>query len=99
MGIAMMLKGENSRAVAQRVSDRLQQVQKALPDGVRIEPFYNRGTLVDRTIRTASRNLIEGGLVVMAVLFLFLFEGLVLISGSVSVLKFVKLPIKPALRQ
>lgn len=84
MGIAMMLKGENSRAVAQRVSDRLQQVQKALPDGVKIEPFYNRGTLVDRTIRTASRNLIEGGLVVMAVLFLFLFQiraGLIVSSA------------------
>ena len=84
MGIAMMLKGENSRAVAQRVSDRLQQVQKALPAGVKIEPFYNRGTLVDRTIRTASRNLIEGGLVVMAVLFLFLFQiraGLIVSSA------------------
>ena len=42
MGIAMMLKGENSRAVARRVSERLQQVQKALPDGVKIEPFYDR---------------------------------------------------------
>ena len=84
MGIAMMLKGENSRAVAQRVSDRLQQVQKALPVGVKIEPFYNRGTLVDRTILTASRNLIEGGLVVMAVLFLFLFQiraGLIVSSA------------------
>jgi len=84
MGIAMMLKGENSRAVAQRVSDRLQQVQKALPAGVKVEPFYSRGTLVDRTIRTASRNLIEGGLVVMAVLFLFLFQiraGLIVSSA------------------
>ena len=84
MGIAMMLKGENSRAVAQRVADRLQQLQKALPAGVKIEPFYNRGTLVDRTIRTASRNLIEGGLVVMAVLFLFLFQiraGLIVSSA------------------
>ena len=61
-----------------------QQVQKALPPGVRIEPFYDRSTLVNRTIRTASRNLIEGGLVVMAVLFLFLFQiraGLIVSSA------------------
>jgi cobalt-zinc-cadmium resistance protein CzcA len=84
MGIAMMLKGENSRAVARRVSDRLEQVQKALSPGVKIEPFYDRGTLVDRTVRTASRNLIEGGIVVMAVLFLFLLQfraGLIVSSA------------------
>jgi heavy metal efflux system protein len=84
MGIAMMLKGENSRAVAERISQRLQQVQKALPEGVKIEPYYDRSTLVNRTIRTATRNLIEGGLVVMAVLFLFLFQiraGLIVSSA------------------
>jgi cobalt-zinc-cadmium resistance protein CzcA len=84
MGIAMMLKGENSRAVARRVSDRLEQVQKALPAGVKIDPFYDRSTLVDRTVRTASRNLIEGGIVVMAVLFLFLLQlraGLIVSSA------------------
>ncbi len=74
MGVAMLLKGENSRAVAGRIAERLQQVQKALPPGVKVEPFYDRSTLVNRTIRTATRNLIEGGLVVMAVLFLFLFQ-------------------------
>jgi cobalt-zinc-cadmium resistance protein CzcA len=84
MGIAMLLKGENSRAVAGRIAERLQQVQKALPPGVKIEPFYDRSTLVNRTIRTATRNLIEGGLVVMAVLFLFLFQiraGLIVSSA------------------
>jgi cobalt-zinc-cadmium resistance protein CzcA len=84
MGIAMMLKGENSSVVAQRVSERLRQIQKALPAGVRIEPFYDRGALVNRTVRTASRNLIEGGLVVMAVLFLFLLQiraGLIVSSA------------------
>jgi cobalt-zinc-cadmium resistance protein CzcA len=84
MGIAMLLKGENSRAVAGRIAERLQQVQKALPPGVKIEPFYDRSTLVDRTVRTATRNLIEGGLVVMAVLFLFLFQiraGLIVSSA------------------
>ena len=84
MGIVMMLKGENSRAVAQRVAERIQEVQKALPPGVKIEPFYSRASLVDRTIHTASHNLIEGGLVVIAVLFLFLFQiraGLIVSSA------------------
>jgi heavy metal efflux system protein len=74
MGIAMMLKGENSSAVAHRVAERLDQLQKALPAGVKIDPFYDRSTLVNRTIRTASRNLIEGGIIVVAVLFLFLLQ-------------------------
>ncbi|HWB84445.1 MAG TPA: CusA/CzcA family heavy metal efflux RND transporter [Bryobacteraceae bacterium] len=74
MGIAMLLKGENSRAVAGRIAERMREVQKALPAGVKIEPYYDRSALVDRTIRTATRNLIEGGLVVMAVLFLFLLQ-------------------------
>ena len=84
MGIAMLLKGENSRAVAQRVAARLQQIQKALPPGIQITPFYDRSTLVDRTVRTATRNLIEGGVVVMAVLFLFLLQlraGLIVSSA------------------
>jgi cobalt-zinc-cadmium resistance protein CzcA len=84
IGVAMLLKGENSRAVAGRIAERLQQVQKALPPGVKIEPFYDRSTLVNRTIRTAARNLIEGGLVVMAVLFLFLLQfraGLIVSSA------------------
>ena len=70
--------------MAERISERMQQVQKALPDGVKIEPYYDRSTLVNRTIRTATRNLVEGGLVVMAVLFLFLFQiraGLIVSSA------------------
>ena len=84
MGIAMLLKGENSREVAQRVADKLQQIQKSMPDGVRITPFYDRRSLVDRTVRTATRNLLEGGVVVMAVLFLFLLQlraGLIVSSA------------------
>lgn len=84
MGIAMLLKGENSRTVADRIAQRLQQVQKALPPGVKIEPFYDRSTLVNSTVQTATRNLIEGGLVVMAVLFLFLLQlraGLIVSSA------------------
>ncbi|MDR0843142.1 MAG: CusA/CzcA family heavy metal efflux RND transporter [Acidobacteriota bacterium] len=84
MGIVMMLKGENSRAVAQRVDDEIREIAKSLPEGVRIRPFYSRSDLVDRTIRTAAKNLIEGGLVVMAVLFLFLLQlraGLIVSSA------------------
>lgn len=84
MGIAMMLKGENSRDVSNRVAARLHDVQKALPAGMKINSFYDRSTLVDHTIQTAVRNLIEGGLVVMAVLFLFLLQlraGLIVSSA------------------
>ena len=84
MGVAMMLKGANSREVSQRVAARLKEVQKALPAGMKISPFYDRSTLVDRTVHTAVRNLVEGGLVVMAVLFLFLLQlraGLIVSSA------------------
>lgn len=74
MGIAMMLKGENSRQVAERVVDRLNQLGKAMPPGVQIDIFYDRRDLVDRTIRTAATNLAEGGLIVVAVLLLFLLQ-------------------------
>ncbi len=72
LGIAMMLVGENSRVVVERVKDRLAEIQRTLPEGVRIVPFYDRTDLVRRTIHTASRNLIEGGLLVVAVLLLML---------------------------
>ena len=84
MGMAMMLKGENSRAVAERVERKLQETAKALPPGVVVSPFYNRSDLVDRTVRTAVKNLVEGGLIVMAVLFLFLLQlraGLIVSSA------------------
>jgi cobalt-zinc-cadmium resistance protein CzcA len=72
VGVAMMLIGENSRAAAGRVKDSLANIQKTLPEGVRIEQLYDRTDLVNRTIRTVSRNLIEGGILVIAVLFLLL---------------------------
>lgn len=84
VGVAMLLKGENSRAVAERVADRLRQLDKAMPAGVKIDMFYNRSALVDQTIHTAVKNLIEGGLVVVAVLFLFLLQvraGLIVSSA------------------
>jgi cobalt-zinc-cadmium resistance protein CzcA len=74
LGVVMMLKGENSRQVSTRVIERLTQLGKALPPGVRIDPFYDRRQLVDQTIRTAATNLAEGGIIVVAVLFLFLLQ-------------------------
>lgn len=74
LGVAMMLKGENSRQVATRVVERLEQLSKALPPGVRLDPFYDRRHLVDQTVNTAVKNLAEGGLIVVAVLFLFLLQ-------------------------
>jgi len=72
LGLAMMLIGENSRAVADRVKDSLDNIQRTLPEGVRIEQLYDRTDLVNRTMHTVTRNLIEGGILVIAVLLLLL---------------------------
>ena len=71
-GIAMMLKGENSRAVVDRVKERVEQVKKTLPQGVQLIPFYDRTELVNRTIWTVAKNLIEGAILVIVVLILLL---------------------------
>ncbi|MGH9962860.1 MAG: efflux RND transporter permease subunit, partial [Pyrinomonadaceae bacterium] len=71
-GIAMMLKGENSRGVVDRVKERVEQVKKTLPKGVQLVPFYDRTELVDRTIWTVAKNLIEGAILVIVVLILLL---------------------------
>ena len=71
-GITMMLKGENARLVTERVKERVSEIEKTLPEGVRIVPFYERTELVDRTIQTVIRNLSEGGLFVIIILFLLL---------------------------
>ena len=65
----LMLTGENSRLVAQRAHDRLQEIQAKLPPGVVIEELYNRSDLVNRTITTVRNNLLEGAALVIAVLF------------------------------
>jgi cobalt-zinc-cadmium resistance protein CzcA len=71
LGVAMMLMGENSRAVAERVAHKVEDIQKLLPPGVVIKPQYDRGELVDRTIHTVEKNLFEGAaLVVVMLLFL-----------------------------
>lgn len=71
-GIAIMLKGENFQEVIANVKERLHQIEKSLPEGVVIEPFIDRTNLVKRVEGTIARNLIEGGLIVIFVLILFL---------------------------
>lgn len=70
--IVLMLKGENSNAVVNSVKDRIEQIKKTLPEGVEIEPFLDRSALVGRAIGTVEKNLIEGALIVIFVLVLFL---------------------------
>lgn len=72
LGTAMMLIGENSRIVAQNVADKIDEVQRSLPDGVVIETVYNRTSLVDKTIATVEKNLFEGAVLVIVVLFILL---------------------------
>ncbi|MEA4967539.1 MAG: efflux RND transporter permease subunit, partial [Bacteroidaceae bacterium] len=71
-GVVMMLKGANANGVIKNVEKRIESIQKSLPKGVKIEPFLNRSDLVDRAIGTVSRNLIEGALIVIFILVLFL---------------------------
>lgn len=71
-GLVLMLKGENSSAVVNRVHEKMEQINKSLPDGVVAEAFIDRGKLVDNSIKTVAKNLLEGALIVIFVLILFL---------------------------
>ncbi len=71
-GISLMLKGENFQEVIRNVKERMAQIQKSLPEGVVIEPFIDRTQLVDRVTDTITRNLVEGFLIVVFILVLFL---------------------------
>ena len=68
----MMLMGENSRSVSQAVAERLEEIRPSLPEGVLLETAYNRTTLVDKAVATVEKNLLEGALLVIVVLFLLL---------------------------
>ena len=72
LGTAMMLVGENSRSVARAIAARLEEIRPTLPEGVRLETVYDRTTLVDKAIATVEKNLLEGALLVIVVLFLLL---------------------------
>lgn len=71
-GVILMLRGENSVQVINAVKSKIAEIQKTLPKGIVVEPFIDRSNLISRAIGTVSRNLIEGGLIVMFILILFL---------------------------
>lgn len=71
-GLVLMLKGANSYEVTQAVKGRVVQIQESLPEGVYIDPFIDRSELIERTIDTVTKNLAEGGLIVIFILILLL---------------------------
>ncbi len=71
-GMVIMLKGQNSKTVIERVKRALDGIHRSLPEGVRIVPFYDQSVVIDGTIRTVRYNLLQGGALVVAILFLFL---------------------------
>ena len=82
-GFVLQLKGANARVVVAAVKDRIGEIQRALPEGVEIVPYYDRTALVDRTIGTVGKHLAEGALLVVVVLLILLVNlraGLVLAS-------------------
>ncbi len=72
VGMVMLLTGENARTVVSRVKERMVEIEKTLPPGIEIDPFYDRTELVRNTIHTLATNLIEGGVLVILVLLILL---------------------------
>ena len=72
LGLGFMLMGENSHEVTWALKDKLDEIKPTLPPNVEVEPVYDRTELVDHVIDTVRKNLFEGGLLVVAVLFVFL---------------------------
>jgi len=74
VGMAIMLKGANSKLVVDRVKQEIPEIQKSLPPGVRIDPFYDRTDLIQACIQTVSRALAQGGIFVVLILFVLLWD-------------------------
>ncbi len=72
LGTVFMLMGENSRVVSRAAAEKLEQIKPSLPEGVELTPLYDRTDLVDKTIDTVQKNLAEGALLVIVILFLLL---------------------------
>lgn len=72
LGVAMMMMGENSRSVAIDLDKKVKEIQQSLPKGVKIETVYNRTTLVEKAIKTVQKNLVEGAILVIVILLIFL---------------------------
>ena len=84
-GIVMMLRGGNGREVIKRVEAAIEELNHALPPGVRIEKFYDQSDLIRRTTRTITENLAEGGFLVVLILFLLLgeFRGALIVASVI----------------
>jgi cobalt-zinc-cadmium resistance protein CzcA len=84
-GIVMMLMGENSRAVVGRVKEKIEEIKKTLPRGVTIDTFYDRTDLVQKAIKTVTKNLLEGSFLVIAVLLILLgnFRGGLVVASAI----------------
>lgn len=72
LGLGFMLMGENSREITERLESRLEEVRRSLPEGAELSEVYSRTNLVDQVLETVRNNLLEGALLVIAVLFMFL---------------------------
>ncbi|MEN6578542.1 MAG: CusA/CzcA family heavy metal efflux RND transporter [Phycisphaerales bacterium] len=85
IGMTIMLKGENSKLVVDRVKQEIPEIQKSLPPGVRIRPFYDRTDLIQACIRTVSNALAQGGAFVILVLFLLLWDLRAALTVALSI--------------
>ena len=72
VGTVFMLLGENSRVVSQRVAEKMEDIKKSLPEGIEVDVVYDRTQLVNKAIRTVEKNLFEGAILVIVILFVFL---------------------------
>ena len=95
IGTAMLLIGENSRSVAQRVDEKLKAIAASLPEGVVARTLYDRTALVEATIGTVEKNLLEGALLVVVVLFLVLGN----FRAAIATACVIPLSMSPALQQ
>src|ERR1700746_1399851 len=84
-GVALMTLGENTRVVAQRLGTAVEQINKTLPPGVSIVPYYNRADLIDRVLETVAHNLAEGAFLVIAVLLLLLGNFRAAVLGALAI--------------
>ena len=84
-GTVIMLRGQNSKTVIERVKEALTEIRRSLPEGVNIVPFYDQSVVIDGTIRTVRNNLLQGGALVVAILFLFLgnFRAALLVAAVI----------------
>jgi cobalt-zinc-cadmium resistance protein CzcA len=85
IGLVQMLAGANAREVVERVKAKVTEIQASLPPGAAIRPFYDRAQFVERVLRTVTVNLMEGGLLVIAILFVLLgsFQGGLLVALAI----------------